>query len=307
MTRSSTPNRKDHPRIRGEHRVVDQLGDVRGGSSPHTRGALFKTKLLPRQPWDHPRIRGEHEIPVRPQARVDGSSPHTRGAPGGGVRAEACRGIIPAYAGSTRCSGTSTRRRSDHPRIRGEHGRRPPALRLLGGSSPHTRGAQTRRWCRYRVTGIIPAYAGSTAPFLPTEVETTDHPRIRGEHAVRSGRVGRLRASSPHTRGARSGRWVGEQIGGIIPAYAGSTHRSPPFHYAATDHPRIRGEHAARFPPVAQGLGSSPHTRGARPAPVHQHVPDGSSPHTRGARQIRASWASGRRIIPAYAGSTGRR
>ena len=52
------------------------------------------------------------------------------------------------------------------------------------------------------------------------------------------------------------------------------------------DHPRIRGEHPAVLAQHSCGLGSSPHTRGARRA---------------GSRR------SGRvRIIPAYAGSTGR-
>ena len=134
---------------------------------------------------DHPRIRGEHEgARARELLRV---------------------GIIPAYAGSTssRCvrpgfflgssphtrgaqslDGMELRREMDHPRIRGEHGRREcGSVRRVGiipayagstreglqgesglmGSSPHTRGAltgATRRACIGR-----------------------DHPRIRGEHA----------------------------------------------------------------------------------------------------------------------------
>ena len=71
---------------------------------------------------------------------------------------------------------------------------------------------------------------------------------------------------------------------GIIPAYAGSTSRGPGKAVARSDHPRIRGEHAGRVPSPGRPLGSSPHTRGARPT--------------------RSSYSGRRRIIPAYAGST---
>ena len=71
---------------------------------------------------------------------------------------------------------------------------------------------------------------------------------------------------------------------GIIPAYAGSTQ----IHLNSTgdirDHPRIRGEHAPPVIGIAEGTGSSPHTRGARSS-------------NRNPRKCR-------RIIPAYAGST---
>ena len=73
-------------------------------------------------------------------------------------------------------------------------------------------------------------------------------------------------------------------LGGIIPAYAGSTDGLPIAEWRRADHPRIRGEHSGL--PLAEWrrAGSSPHTRGAlRP----EYLPQG-----------------GKRIIPAYAGST---
>ena len=92
------------------------------------------------------------------------------------------------------------------------------------------------------------------------------------------------RGSSPHTRGARRSRHPGRSLPRIIPAYAGST----PCSWAACpwvwDHPRIRGEHVERYLAPNQSVGSSPHTRGARP------------------RLTGCPWR--RRIIPAYAGST---
>ena len=72
--------RRDHPRIRGEHRTTFTVSTKPMGSSPHTRGAL-STHIRARPArgiipayagstalksateagsWDHPRIRGEH-------------------------------------------------------------------------------------------------------------------------------------------------------------------------------------------------------------------------------------------------------
>ena len=111
--------------------------------------------------------------------------------------------------------------------------------------------------------------------------------------------------SSPHTRGAlRIGKEEG-RVGGIIPAYAGSTSRSGTSAEGPSDHPRIRGEHVGVGGGGVGGEGSSPHTRGARslffllifslldhPRIRGEHWSrrevfsraKGSSPHTRGAR-----------------------
>ena len=91
--------------------------------------------------------------------------------------------------------------------------------------------------------------------------------------------------SSPHTRGARlPGAGVGRERG-IIPAYAGSTGTARAVISQPPDHPRIRGEHLAGLGRVIGGVGSSPHTRGARRRRPGKRRP--------------------KRIIPAYAGSTG--
>ena len=131
----------DHPRIRGEHDDVAGDGGGAVGSSPHTRGARVATppypaasRIIPAYAgstlsaasgWlsggDHPRIRGEHRTSWTFHASICGSSPHTRGAPLGRDAGGCRRGIIPAYAGSTRRRGCRRGSRPDHPRIRGEH------------------------------------------------------------------------------------------------------------------------------------------------------------------------------------------
>ena len=259
------------------------------------------------------------------QEADEGSSPHTRGARIIALAGVVWKRIIPAYAGSTPLSGALARPSRDHPRIRGEHARGLPYAFWRLGSSPHTRGAHTRRCDRGDPSGIIPAYAGST---------------FEG-----SGRRLALEGSSPHTRGAQDCGHLRQHVRGIIPAYAGSTWPPCGIRAACRDHPRIRGEHLKLGRGVVVSGGSSPHTRGAhrpmrteRPgsgiipayagstarlsssaaAPADhprirgEHiynnlkVPEqaGSSPHTRGARRGRRRRRRGPGIIPAYAGST---
>ena len=175
------------------------------------------------------------------------------------------------------------------------------------GSSPHTRGAPS-------VVRIRP-------------VSRVDHPRIRGEHAVRwqlrRREVGVIPAYAGSTR-AES--FAPEALGGSSPHTRGALMSNNAASVAAKDHPRIRGEHSAErhVPAVLPGIipayagstdddiarcgdsmGSSPHTRGA---PVRDEVGyerRWDHPRIRGEhRRIRrvSRWGDG--IIPAYAGST---
>ena len=254
------------------------------GSSPHTRGAhphrqgalgadgiipayAGSTSPLPTMPgWrqDHPRIRGEHNACAVGFIEHGGSSPHTRGAHVDPESLTLEDRIIPAYAGSTKTERRGGRRPRDHPRIRGEHRRMPRGRLRAWGSSPHTRGALRAGVGAACRPGIIPAYAGSTAPSLPPAARVADHPRIRGEHEGRAADAGELGGSSPHTRGAPVDLVQSLVELRIIPAYAGST-------------------------------------RGMCPTSL---PPPGSSPHTRGAPRVAWVAACEARIIPAYAGST---
>ena len=152
---------------------------------------------------DHPRIRGEHEFPLLSGQNSLGSSPHTRGAPEPPDSATSSHRIIPAYAGSTSTGSSSSARRADHPRIRGEHVLDQLADAAAHGSSPHTRGALMSAASPSPPPGIIPAYAGSTVLHCTRVNRLRDHPRIRGEHAPAVDVDVTFQGSSPHTRGAR--------------------------------------------------------------------------------------------------------
>ena len=214
-------------------------------------------------------------------------------------------GIIPACAGSTVLD--------------------PERSWRWTGSSPHVRGAQSKRWRAHGSYRIIPACAGSTPRAGVRGSRSRDHPRMCGEHAWESEQKRDEWGSSPHVRGAldASGHVIHKP--GIIPACAGSTTRPFRARRLTRDHPRMCGEHRGKRRRPRGGEGSSPHVRGAQmekgggqialgiiPACAgstnsSSTVPtysSGSSPHVRGAQFFLHSSYIFVGIIPACAGST---
>ena len=191
-----------HPRLRGEHVQRTAGSSNAPGSSPLTRGAQGPAGppgsdygLIPAYAgstcssggiaaaWRaHPRLRGEHTVFSVACNSASGSSPLTRGALTQRRRPQLPRGLIPAYAGSTRCLERECRGPSAHPRLRGEHATTGTAEIPRTGSSPLTRGAPRRLWRRVVRAGLIPAYAGSTDNYGTHIHRRKAHPRLRGEH-----------------------------------------------------------------------------------------------------------------------------
>ena len=134
------------------------------------------------------------------------------------------------------------------------------------------------------MTGIIPAYAGSTGSLRFYLVSLKDHPRVCGEHFSWDQTDITTVGSSPRMRGARLLRPSGACFWRIIPAYAGSTFEECCMSHSRRDHPRVCGEHHAFRHRISLNKGSSPRMRGA-PSPA-------------------LGFSCLIRIIPAYAGST---
>ena len=150
---------------------------------------------------DHPRVCGEHFFVREMDAEHTGSSPRMRGTLGSAIQAPFMLGIIPAYAGNTNDRTPIYRMRRDHPRVCGEHRKRPEGQTAARGSSPRMRGTHASRMISARVKGIIPAYAGNTRIATCIASCPWDHPRVCGEHTL--GKIVRshLRGSSPRMRG----------------------------------------------------------------------------------------------------------
>ena len=114
---------EDHPRVCGEHEWPDESLGMLSGSSPRMRGTLhpFNVRqvsvgIIPAYAGntgniysfnssleDHPRVCGEHEWPDESLGMLSGSSPRMRGTLHPFNVRQVSVGIIPAYAGNTRC------------------------------------------------------------------------------------------------------------------------------------------------------------------------------------------------------------
>ena len=94
------------------------------------------------------------------------------------------------------------------------------------------------------------------------------HPRSLGENHARPLPIPNQVGSSPLTRGKRERRQGARCLLGLIPAHAGKTQPLPSFTQPGPAHPRSRGENRLRMRAPAQGLGSSPLTRGKRSLPT---------------------------------------
>ena len=140
----TSPTRRDHPRIRGEHRYLLPRIGLLGGIIPAYAGSTESTEHHVDSGVDHPRIRGEH-----------GEETADEGGEGG---------IIPAYAGSTQFGRSDLRGRGgSSPHTRGAPRKR-PELKLAFRDHPRIRGEHHSSYgCYPEIVGIIPAYAGSTA------------------------------------------------------------------------------------------------------------------------------------------------
>ena len=295
---------EDHPRSRGVHCRSPAPSRRRKGSSPLARGPLFSRirdvkadRIIPARagsthlvllhthhPQDHPRSRGVHHPWSAHRPRRRGSSPLARGPLWLAHFKHIDVRIIPARAGSTLSMPGLAKPGRDHPRSRGVHHLSPERATRSLGSSPLARGPPPLVSASPTPERIIPARAGSTAVRHLHRGAVEDHPRSRGVHQLGRDGNGDFTGSSPLARGppvfARS---VGAELG-IIPARAGSTVVAAGVALYKKDHPRSRGVHKC-----------SSRWMSAR---------SGSSPLARGPRRRCCGTFSGRRIIPARAGST---
>ena len=149
-----------HPRSRGENVMCFFAPSAVQGSSPLTRGKLSllgvvlrsvglipahagKTSMVSARPppsGAHPRSRGENHEGTEIVGFIVGSSPLTRGKLLCRLLALRRHGLIPAHAGKTGTSSSSTKSPRAHPRSRGENSATNSLATFIAGSSPLTRG-----------------------------------------------------------------------------------------------------------------------------------------------------------------------
>ena len=196
-----------------------------GGLIPAYAGKTQQHECDAAQSSAHPRVCGENPVSSNRAAVTRGSSPRMRGKRAGPGRSGGPCGLIPAYAGKTRVGAGSVSARSAHPRVCGEN--LPKALPMISaaGSSPRMRGKPRSVGGIWKVSRLIPAYAGKTGRVIGMLITGRAHPRVCGENLTGPCVPCRPRGSSPRMRGKRKSRCRCRDETGLIPAYAGKTAR----------------------------------------------------------------------------------
>ena len=192
-----------HPRVCGENARRPFASAMIFGSSPRVRGKLHSMEprrhrcgLIPAcagktvskagmlvRLTAHPRVCGENPGRQCGTARLRGSSPRVRGKLGGDVRALARPRLIPACAGKTLRSTTTSCPTAAHPRVCGENGRIGVPVSLASGSSPRVRGKLRDGRGDEVAARLIPACAGKTIKGRRYQVTGPAHPRVCGENS----------------------------------------------------------------------------------------------------------------------------
>ena len=187
-------------------------------------------------------MRGEDSIVYIQGAANLGSPPHARGRRAGFLHRSCRPRITPACAGKTCPPRGFRRRRSDHPRMRGEDVYFGLEVVDCRGSPPHARGRRRPFVLRDKNRRITPACAGKTIRSTVSTGSLTDHPRMRGEDFRWRRCLSGLRGSPPHARGRRRNLVSMFVWRGITPACAGKTSPHKAQQFWNPDHPRMRGE-----------------------------------------------------------------
>ena len=136
--------------------------DVTPGITPAYAGTTHRRQQSGIQHEDHPRLRGNYFSFSASLIPKLGSPPLTRELlVRRNTRPEKKR-ITPAYAGTTLFFKIDVFDSEDHPRLRGNYPSSDGIQHNHGGSPPLTRELLSSRCASNLVSGITPAYAGTT-------------------------------------------------------------------------------------------------------------------------------------------------
>ena len=272
------------------------------GNIPAYAGRTQERSLNAPYRQKHPRIRGENHRDLRRGRFFLETSPHTRGEPSAAVSVLDRPGNIPAYAGRTIYGEDVNLDAEKHPRIRGENHLARLQVRNHAETSPHTRGELVAQRILHDCARNIPAYAGRTIGVKDSEVSYQKHPRIRGENEGFRNIRGKIKETSPHTRGELKQKNTRARPTRNIPAYAGRTRLILHVAVYAWKHPRIRGENSGAATRFGLYSETSPHTRGELSHPEPQVLIDGNIPAYAGRTWFRVRCAVATRKHPRIRG-----
>ncbi|OSM00323.1 hypothetical protein MAIT1_00816 [Magnetofaba australis IT-1] len=256
----------------------------RPGSIPAWAGETLVTLLKKLQGEVDPRVGGGNSTALAVVPDDDGRSPRGRGKHNLGGAGGLAQRSIPAWAGETAQDRLDRGDVGVDPRVGGgNYVSLGGAVRCLG-RSPRGRGKLIDYLRRGDLSRSIPAWAGETGRTRRAAHWRRVDPRVGGGNS-RTLAASRLEIGrSPRGRGKPFG--VGQLLNqtGSIPAWAGETQRPQRRIKAVEVDPRVGG--------------------GNVKAHSQQYGYRGRSPRGRGKLRLSATYALGRRSIPAWAGET---
>ena len=185
---------------------------------------------------------GELSKPSWAIVQLDGLSPLARGTQDLDRLGYVADRFIPAYAGNSWRLRYSCGLVPVHPRLRGELKSIEGIDICWCGSSPLTRGTQSKALPRTVPRRFIPAYAGNSFSLSHHPIHYSVHPRLRGELSITATAAIGAGGSSPLTRGTHTSRARSTSDSRFIPAYAGNSARRASWSSRLPVHPRLRGE-----------------------------------------------------------------
>ena len=168
-------------------------------------------------------MRGEYIVRQHPASDGLGSPPLARGVLKRFLKFSSPDRITPACAGSTYIPAAGLCRYRDHPRLRGEYLLSAPRTTSMIGSPPLARGVRFVRLWDSNGQGITPACAGSTVFVIAVNIDSEDHPRLRGEYPPSGILIVPTIGSPPLARGVQNTLESFAITKRITPACAGST------------------------------------------------------------------------------------
>ena len=196
---------------------------IHNGITPACAGNSILSRSLAASTRDHPRLRGEQKIFFARFLPAKGSPPLARGTVHIQTRTTTSCRITPACAGNSVYLLSIMCCKRDHPRLRGEQLATTVGAQHILGSPPLARGTEGGAQMRPPQGRITPACAGNSRPFSPRNWGSRDHPRLRGEQAVKNVSVARMVGSPPLARGTEELKAKAEELGRITPACAGNS------------------------------------------------------------------------------------
>ena len=154
------------------------------------------------------------------------------------------------------------------------------------GSSPRGRGIPQSDRADLGGLRLIPAWAGNTGSMSTIRLIPAAHPRVGGEYVEILTLDREADGSSPRGRGIPELGRRRVSVRGLIPAWAGNTWVPSSWVLSCWAHPRVGGEYTS--------------------CPRPRDDATGSSPRGRGIHKIFLQTPPAARLIPAWAGNTGR-